>query len=89
MLGPWTLGKFSLAEATALYLGLITHIQNDGNLESMTIVGKYPNNVEANTYGISKNFPVFISVEEEENISDQYCRYLKACNTYFNNQYTV
>ena len=55
----------------------------------MTIVGKYPNNIEANTYGISENFPVFISVEEEENISDEYCTYLRACNTYFNNQYTV
>ena len=89
MLGPWSLGKFSLAEATALYLGLDTHIQNEGNLESMTIVGKYPNNVEAKTYGISENFPVFMSVGEEENISDDYCIYLKACNTYFNNQYRV
>ena len=34
MRGPWAFGNFSLAEATALYNGIMTGIDNDGCFET-------------------------------------------------------
>ena len=54
---------------------------------SLEVVGKHPSQVEAETYEISRDLPVFMSVENDVDISEEYTNYLRACNTYFTNDY--
>ena len=86
MLGPWTLGKFALSEATTLYQGLEYLTENEG-LAGMEIVGKHPNVHEASTYKLNEDFPVFMDVSDSEEWDDEYAGYLAACNTFFSNMY--
>ena len=87
MRGSWSIGKFSLAEATALYNGLQHLIENGGDLESLELVGKHPSENELATFDINPDLPVFLSVRESPDLSDIYIQYLRACNTYFSNLY--
>ena len=54
---------------------------------SLEVVGKHPNQVEASTYDISRDIPVFMSVEADPDVSEEYSKYLTACNTYFSLNY--
>ena len=54
---------------------------------SLEVVGKHPSQVEAETYEISRDLPVFMSVEDDQDISEDYTKYLRACNTYFSSNY--
>jgi len=51
------------------------------------LVGKYPSLAESTKYGISVDLPVFMSVKDEENVSEEYRNYLLAINTAFMNKY--
>ena len=53
----------------------------------MEYVGKYPSDDEANIYDISTELPVFMSVSEDKDTSEEYAQYLKKSNTYFTNKY--
>ena len=58
-------------------------------LSSCEIVGKHPNEEEANTYDIRKDTPVFMSVKKDRDLSEEYTVYLKNSNMYFRNDYTL
>ena len=46
-------------------------------------MGKNPSQEEADTYDISRDMPVFMTVGENSDTSEGYTKYLKKCNTYF------
>lgn len=50
-------------------------------------MGKHPNETEAETYDISRDLPVFMSVGSEQTLTDGYTKYLAECNVFFENQY--
>ena len=41
---------------------------------SLEVVGKHPNQVEASTYDISRDIPVFMSVEADPDVSEEYSK---------------
>ena len=53
----------------------------------MELVGKHPTQTEAATYDISRDLPAFISIKERQLLTDEYTKYLKNSNAYFNNMY--
>ena len=50
-------------------------------------MGKYPNEEEAAIYDISSELPVFMSVGDKRNISEEYVNYLRKTNEYFEKNY--
>ena len=54
---------------------------------SVELVGKHPSKTEVDTYDISKDIPAFISVKNEQIITDQYTKYLSDINKYLSNGY--
>ena len=54
---------------------------------SLQLVGKYPDNVETDTYDISPDLPVFLSIATDQDISQPYTQYLQLTNGYFENGY--
>ena len=50
-------------------------------------MGKYPDDEEAEIYDISRDFPVFMSVADKRNNSEEYVKYLKKTNVYFEKNY--
>jgi hypothetical protein len=53
----------------------------------MEYVGKYPSDEEATIYEISPELPVFMCVSDDKDTSEDFTKYLKNSNTYFNNNY--
>ena len=51
-------------------------------------MGKHPSDVEAGTYDIMRDAPVFMSVKSDPYLTDEYSNYLKKCNNYFRNDYS-
>ena len=46
------------------------------------MIGKHPSDVEAATYEIDKNVPMFISIKEDQDVSEEYNKYLRDMNNH-------
>jgi hypothetical protein len=53
---------------------------------STELVGKYPSEIEAETFDISSDIPVFMNGKD---LSENYTKYLKNSNGYFQNNYKI
>ena len=53
----------------------------------MELVGKHPSDVETNTYDINPDLPVFMSVKDDQDTTDEFTKYLSDINKYFTNDY--
>jgi hypothetical protein len=53
----------------------------------LQLVGKNPSEVQADTYDIRQDIPVFMSVAAEPDTSEAYAKYLTKCNAYFKANY--
>ena len=50
-------------------------------------MGKNPSEVQADTYDIRQDIPVFMSVAAEPDTSEAFAKYLTKCNAYFKANY--
>jgi hypothetical protein len=53
---------------------------------STELVGKYPSEIEAETFDISSDIPVFM---KSQDLSEDYTKYLKNSSGYFKNNYKI
>jgi hypothetical protein len=51
-------------------------------------VGRHPDERESETYGISRELPVFMSVRGDQDVSEAYKKYLRKTNEYFLQHYS-
>ena len=49
MLGKWSFGQFCLAEATALFIGIVQYIENEGMMEEYVLLNIPISNVLINS----------------------------------------
>ena len=54
---------------------------------SVEIIGKHPDETQTETYDVSRDLPVFMSVSSDQNMTEGYAKYLVACNAFFESNY--
>ena len=72
--------------------GAKTPIGASGNLNKnynfrLQVVGKNPSALEADTYEIRQDIPVFMSVAADQDTSEAFAKYLTKSNSYFMENY--
>ena len=81
--GPWSdIWLASIVTPTPLLW-----MANKNSNFRLQLVGKNPSEVQADTYDIRQDIPVFMSVAAEPDTSEAFAKYLTKCNAYFKANY--